>query len=278
MTAIVETAPAKINLALHVRRRREDGYHELETLFAFCRDGDVVTVARADRTTLTLSGPFASVLAGESQDDNLVMRAAWGFGARFGVTEEHAITLDKHLPVASGIGGGSADAAATLRALARLYGVAIDHPDLFVLAAELGADVPACLLGQTARGEGKGDALHPLAPLGERPVLLVNPGVGVSTAAVFAGWDGVDRGALGQGDVMTIAAAGRNDLEPPARAIAPQIDAVLALLAQAYGVELARMSGSGATCFAIFADTDTRDRAAEAARAQGWWTLPTFLR
>ncbi|WP_428968177.1 4-(cytidine 5'-diphospho)-2-C-methyl-D-erythritol kinase [Sphingomonas sp. Xoc002] len=278
MTVIVETAPAKINLALHVRRRREDGYHELETLFAFCRDGDVVAVERADRPSLTLTGPFASVLAGESQDDNLVMRAALGFGARFGVSEGHAITLDKHLPVASGIGGGSADAAATLRALARLHGVAINDPVLFALAAELGADVPACLLGRTSRGEGKGDALQPLEPLGERPVLLVNPGVAVSTAAVFGRWDGMDRGALGQGDVMTVAAAGRNDLEPPARAIAPQIDAVLALLASAPGVDLARMSGSGATCFAIFADTDARDAAADAARTQGWWALPTFLR
>ena len=278
MTVIVETAPAKINLALHVRRRREDGYHELETLFAFCRDGDVVTVEQADKPSLTLTGPFAGVLSGESQDDNLVMRAARGFCARFGVSEGHAITLDKLLPVASGIGGGSADAAATLRALARLHGKSTDDPALFALAAELGADVPACLLGRTSRGEGKGDALQPLESLGERPVLLVNPGVAVSTAAVFGRWDGVDRGALGQGDVMSVAAAGRNDLEPPARAIAPQIDAVLALLASAPDVDLARMSGSGATCFAIFADTDARDAAADAARIQGWWALPTFLR
>ncbi|WP_294275511.1 4-(cytidine 5'-diphospho)-2-C-methyl-D-erythritol kinase [uncultured Sphingomonas sp.] len=278
MTAIVETAPAKINLALHVRRRRDDGYHELQTLFAFCRDGDVVTVERADSNSLTLTGPFAAILAGEAQDDNLVMRAARGFCARFGVSDAHAITLDKHLPVASGIGGGSADAAATLRALARLHGVATDDPVLFSLAAALGADVPACLLGQTARGEGKGDALQPLEPLGDRPALLVNPRVGVSTAAVFARWDGVDRGALGQGGVMAVAAAGRNDLEPPARAVAPQIDAVLALLVSARGVQLARMSGSGATCFAIFVDTDARDAAAGAARDQGWWVLPTFLR
>ncbi|WP_433910465.1 4-(cytidine 5'-diphospho)-2-C-methyl-D-erythritol kinase [Sphingomonas yabuuchiae] len=278
MTAIVETAPAKINLALHVRRRRDDGYHELETLFAFCRDGDVVTVERADSNSLTLTGPFAAILAGEAQDDNLVMRAARGFCARFGVSDAHAITLDKHLPVASGIGGGSADAAATLRALARLHGVATDDPVLFSLAAELGADVPACLLGQTARGEGKGDALQPLEPLGERPVLLVNPRVGVSTAAVFARWDGVDRGALGEGKVMDVAAAGRNDLEPPARAIAPQIDAVLALLTRAPGVELARMSGSGATCFASFDETEARDAAATTARERGWWALTSFLR
>lgn len=278
MTAIVETAPAKINLALHVRRRRPDGYHELETLFAFCRDGDMVTMERAAATRLALTGPFAGVLAGESQDDNLVMRAVRAFRARFAVQGEYAITLDKHLPVASGIGGGSADAAATLRALARVHDMAPDHVDLLAIAGELGADVPACLLGRTARGEGKGDALQPLEPLGDRPVLLVNPGVGVSTAAVFGRWDGVDRGALGQGEVMAVAAAGRNDLEPPARAIAPEIDAVLALLEASPGVLLSRMSGSGATCFAMFDDVRTRDAAAAAARAQGWWALATFLR
>lgn len=278
MTVIVETAPAKINLALHVRRRRDDGYHELETLFAFCRDGDVVTVERAPATTLALTGPFAAVLAGESREDNLVVRAVRAFQARFGVGDDYAITLDKHLPVASGIGGGSADAAATLRALARLHGIAVDHADLFAIAGELGADVPACLLGETSRGEGKGDALQRLAPLGDRPVLLVNPGVGVSTAAVFARWDGVDRGALGQGEVLTVAMAGRNDLEPPARAIAPAIDAVLALLAAAPGAVISRMSGSGATCFAIFQDIATRDAAAVLARSRGWWALPTFLR
>lgn len=278
MTAIVEIAPAKINLALHVRRRRPDGYHELETLFAFCRDGDVVTVERAAATTLTLTGPFAGLLAGESQDDNLVMRAVRAFQARFGVADHYAITLDKHLPVASGIGGGSADAAATLRALARLHGLAPDHVDLFGIAGELGADVPACLLGRTARGEGKGDALQPLEPLGDRAVLLVNPGVGVSTAAVFGRWDGVDRGPLGHGEVMAVATAGRNDLEPPARAIAPEIDGVLALLEASPGVLFSRMSGSGATCFAIFQDVATRDAAADAARARDWWALATFLR
>ncbi len=278
MTVIVETAPAKINLALHVRRRRDDGYHELETLFAFCRDGDVVTVERAPATTLALTGPFAAVLAGESREDNLVVRAVRAFQARFGVGDDYAITLDKHLPVASGIGGGSADAAATLRALARLHGIAVDHADLFAIAGELGADVPACLLGETSRGEGKGDALQRLAPLGDRPVLLVNPGVGVSTAAVFARWDGVDRGALGQGEVLTVAMAGRNDLEPPARAIAPAIDAVLALLAAAPGAVISRMSGSGATCFAIFQDVATRDAAAASARDRGWWVLASFLR
>ncbi len=167
MTAIVETAPAKINLALHVRRRRPDGYHELETLFAFCRDGDVVTVERAAATTLTLTGPFAGVLAGESQDDNLVMRAVRAFQARFGVADHYAITLDKHLPVASGIGGGSADAAATLRALARLHGIAPDHVDLFGIAENWARTCPpACSADGARRGQGR--CLAALEPLGER--------------------------------------------------------------------------------------------------------------
>ena len=187
---ITEVAPAKLNLALHVRARRADGYHELETLFAFCRDGDVITLAPAEVDRFALTGPFGAVLVG---DDNLVTRARDAFRARFGA-DPCAITLDKRLPIASGIGGGSADAAATLRALARWRGVAEDDPALFALAEALGADVPACLLGRAAIGTGKGEKLAPIAGLGAMPALLVNPGVAVSTAAVFKAWDGVDRG------------------------------------------------------------------------------------
>ncbi|OQW47636.1 MAG: 4-(cytidine 5'-diphospho)-2-C-methyl-D-erythritol kinase [Proteobacteria bacterium SG_bin6] len=271
---ITEIAPAKLNLALHVRTRRPDGYHELETLFAFCRDGDVVTLAPAEADSFTLTGPYGGALEG---DDNLVTRARDAFRAAFGAPG-CAITLDKRLPIASGIGGGSADAAATLRALARWRGVAADTPELFAIAERLGADVPACLLGKSAIGTGKGEKLVPLPGLGGMPALLVNPVVAVSTAAVFKAWDGVDRGPLGSGDLLAVARAGRNDLEPPARALAPVIDAVLARLAGP-GVLLARMSGSGATCFALF-ESDTA-RAATAARVRaeqpGWWCLETAL-
>ena len=272
---IVEPAPAKLNLALHVRARRADGYHELETLFAFVAHGDTVTLAPGP-LALTVTGPFAAGLSGEG--DNLVTRAARAFAAAFGATEGGAFTLDKHLPVASGIGGGSTDAAAALRALARANGVARDDARLFEIAAALGSDVPACLLGRTALGRGRGERLEPLDGPAGMPVLLVNPGVPVSTAAVFGAWDHVDRGALLGGDALTVALGGRNDLEAPARAIQPVIAEVLDLL-RSGDARLVRMSGSGATCFALYAGEAERDAAAAAIGAvhPGWWCLETRL-
>ena len=274
---IVELAPAKINLALHVRRRRADGYHELETLFAFLQAGDTISVARATAPSFRVTGPFAGGLTGEG--DNLVTRAARLFGERFGDTGTLDIVLDKHLPIASGIGGGSADAAATLRALARLQGIAGDDAGLFAIAEALGADVPACLLGRSAIGTGKGEQLEPFAGLVDTPVLLVNPGVAVSTGPVFRAWDGVDRGGIGTGNLLARAVAGRNDLEPPARALAPVIGDVVALLQVQPGVLLARMSGSGATCFALFDSAQYRAQAAALVRAAqpGWWCLESAL-
>ncbi len=274
LRTVTEPARAKLNLALHVRHRRPDGYHELETLFAFVEYGDTVRVTPAEADSFTMTGPFAGVLAGEG--DNLVTRAAARFRAAFGCGP-HAIVLEKNLPVASGIGGGSADAAATLRALAALSGIALEDPRLFAIADGLGSDVPACLLGRTALGRGRGEQLTPLSGLAGVPTLLVNPGVGVSTAAVFKAWDGIDRGPIGTGALLSVALAGRNDLEPPARAIAPAIDAVLAALAAQPGVVLARMSGSGATCFALFDREDARDAAAAALDRPGWWVAPTRL-
>jgi len=272
---VTEAAPAKINLALHVRARQPDGYHLIETLFAFARDGDVVTVAEADVPSFTLTGPFAAGLDGEG--DNLVTRAATAFAEAFGIDQPHAIILDKRLPIASGIGGGSADAAATLRALARLHGIAPDDPRLLAAATPLGADLPACLLGQTSLGTGRGDVLVPIEGLPQTPLLLVNPRVPVPTGAVFRGWDGIDRGPIPEGPLLTRASAGRNDLAPPAIAIAPVIAEVEAMLAAAPGVLLARMSGSGATCFALFMNEADRDAAADRAGTRGWWTLATFM-
>ena len=303
---IVEAAPAKINLALHVRARRADGYHEIETLFAFLRDGDSVSVEEADRDQFTLTGPFAGALSGEG--NNLVLAARDAFAAAHGPLRPLSITLDKHLPVASGIGGGSADAAATLRALARLKG--IDPAGLAGVALELGSDVPACLLGKSAIGGGRGERLEVIDELSGIPVLLVNPGVAVSTGAVFRGWDGVDRGPLfprhpglvpgstvpqnpsagavlhggcrdepGMTEWLGVAIEGRNDLEAPARRIAPVIGAVVDLLAAQPGVTLARMSGSGATCFALFDSQIACTAAAQAiAAAQpDWWCLESTL-
>lgn len=276
---IRENAPAKINLALHVRRRRADGYHDLETLFAFAGDGDTVTLAPAATWSLAITGPHAAPLAGQGDwpPGNLVVAAATAFAQAFPDTPPQAIVLDKHLPVASGIGGGSADAAATLRALARVVGVAPSDPRLLAIARPLGADVPACLLGRTSLGNGAGERLVPIDGLPGTPLLLVNPGVGVSTAAVFRGWDGIDRGGIADGPLLDRARAGRNDLAPPARAIAPVIAAVEDRLAAMPGVLLLRMSGSGATCFALFDSAAARDRAANDARDHGWWALATAL-
>lgn len=273
---IVEAAPAKINLALHVRARREDGYHEIETLFAFLRDGDRVSIEESDRDSFALTGPFGPALAGES--GNLVLAARDAFAVAHGPLPTLAVTLDKNLPVASGIGGGSADAAATLRALARLKGV--DPVTLADIALGLGSDVPACLLGQSAFGGGRGERLEPVPGLTGTPVLLVNPGVAVSTAAVFRGWNGVDRGPLiDTPEWLKTAVEGRNDLETPARAIAPIIGDVIDLLAAQPGVILARMSGSGATCFALFVDDASRATAARAIMAAqpSWWCLESTL-
>ena len=319
MPAISEPAPAKINLALHVRRRRPDGYHDLETLFAFATDGDLITVEPAQTNSFTITGPFAAALLpaqsttpaptptptpnttpanagaqlGTDNDDalelpnpapgtapwtgNLVTAAADAFTAAFAPSAHHAITLEKHLPIASGIGGGSADAAATLRALAHLHGVPPTDPRLHDIAASLGADVPACLANRTTLGTGKGDTLTNLEGLSGTPLLLVNPGVAVSTAAVFKTWDGHDRGPIPEGSLLDRALEGRNDLEPPALALAPVIAEVRTLLDAAQGVLLSRMSGSGATCFALFETPEARDTAATAAQAKGWWTLATKL-
>ncbi len=279
---IVERAPAKINLALHIRHRRPDGYHELETLFAFAADGDTVTVVPATADSFAITGPFAAALAasaeraGEPVTPNLVERAAIAFRDTFGIKQAHAITLDKHLPVASGIGGGSADAAATLRALARLHAIAPEDPRLFVIAEALGADVPACLLGRTTLGTGKGEALIPVHGLAGTPLLLVNPGVAVSTGAVFTRWDGYDRGGIPvEGDLLARAIAGRNDLQPAALELAPVIADVLSALAGSEGVLLSRMSGSGATCFALFENEPARDAAARTMPQH--WALATTL-
>ncbi|MGZ8337189.1 MAG: 4-(cytidine 5'-diphospho)-2-C-methyl-D-erythritol kinase [Allosphingosinicella sp.] len=266
-----ETAFAKLNLALHVRGRRPDGYHRVETVFAFARDGDALSVAASDDLALEVTGPFAAGLSDEP--DNLVLSAARALRDRFAVARGARLTLDKRLPVAAGIGGGSADAAAALRLLTRWWELPASDADLRDLAALLGADVPACLLSRSCRGEGKGDELRPLAEAGlaGTPVLLVNPRVPLSTVAMFRAWDDVDRGPLADWR------EGRNDLAAAAIGLVPAIAEVLAALSAA---DFARMSGSGATCFGLYSSEDERDSAAAAiAAAQPhWWTLATRLR
>lgn len=263
-----DIAPAKLNLALHVRGRLPDARHALETIFAFCTDGDRLSAVAADSLGLTMSGPFAG---GLGADDNLVIRAARALAEVSGCGKGAAIHLDKRLPVASGLGGGSADAGAALRLLTALWG--IDPSFALQVAPGLGSDVPACLLSLPMRGEGAGDILTPidLSPLSGTPVLIVNPLVPLSTGAVFARWDGEDRGALGDWR------AGHNDLEPPAIALVSEIQDVLDWLGRCDGATFVRMSGSGASCFGLFDREDMRDLAA-ASVPDGWWHLATHLR
>jgi 4-diphosphocytidyl-2-C-methyl-D-erythritol kinase len=264
-----DIAPAKINLALHVRGRMPDGRHEIETVFAFCTDGDRMSAESADELSLTASGPFAAELP--PAEDNLVLHAARALRTRAGVSEGAAIRLDKRLPVASGIGGGSADAAAALRLLTSLW--SIDPAHASAVAPEIGSDVPACLLSLSARGDGAGDEIAQvdLPGISGSPILLINPRVQLSTADVFAGWDGVDRGPLADWR------HGRNDLEAPARALVPQIETVLAWLSVQPGAEFVRMSGSGATCFALFDTEEARNSATDRVPRE-WWRLATHLR
>ena len=268
-TAARDIAAAKLNLALHVRGKRPDGRHDIETIFAFCTDGDRLSAEESDDLSLSASGPFAGELP--TPNDDLVLEAARALQAEAGIGHGATIHLDKKLPVASGLGGGSADAAAALRLLTSLW--RIDPKFASDVAPSLGSDVPACLLSLPMRGTGAGDELTPieLPELSGKPVLLINPRVQLSTANVFAAWNGVDRGPLGDWR------EGWNDLEAPAKALVPQIETVLAWLSVQPGAEFTRMSGSGATCFALFETEEARDFAADNVPRE-WWRLASFLR
>jgi 4-diphosphocytidyl-2-C-methyl-D-erythritol kinase len=266
---LAELGPAKLNLALHVRGKLPDGRHAIETLFAFCTDGDRLEAEPAPELGLEIVGPFAADLSADG--DNLVLYAASALREQAGIDAGAKLRLTKRLPIASGIGGGSADAAAALRLLTRLWKIDPAHAN--AVAPKLGSDVPACLLGMTVRGEGAGDALEliddPTIP--GTHVLLVNPRIQLSTGDVFAACDGVDRGPL------VIWREGRNDLEEPARALVPEVGEILDWLKSQGGANFVRMSGSGATCFALFDDEGARDEAATACPAN-WWHLASNLR
>lgn len=257
-------APAKVNLFLHVGEKRADGYHALESLVVFAQAGDVLSVTPADTLSLAIDGPFAG---GLSTTDNLVLKAARALG-----DGGAHITLTKNLPVASGIGGGSADAAAALRGLNQLWNLGHTDDALREIAATLGSDVPVCVASASAWMEGRGEILSPMV-VPSMAMLLVNPGVAVPTADVFCALK--VRTGLGARHSTDLAGT-TNDLEAPARAIQPAIGEVLDAIA-AQGPKLARMSGSGATCFGIF---DSDDEASRAARAlseahPGWWVQAT---
>jgi 4-diphosphocytidyl-2-C-methyl-D-erythritol kinase len=279
--AVAAFAPAKINLYLHVVGRRADGYHLLDSLVAFADIGDEIVAAPAAALSLTVTGPEAPALAGLG-GDNLVLKAAGRLAAHCAVprrTFGAALRLDKHLPVASGIGGGSSDAAATLRALAALWGRPLDAAAMSIAAA-LGADVPACLDGRPVWVGGIGERLDPLPGLPPLGIVLANPRRELPTAAVFrarqGGFTTGEQPRVALPDATALIALlrqCRNDLTEAALGLLPEIAALLARLAALPGAALARMSGSGATCFALFAERETAERAAATlvAAEPRWW-------
>ena len=287
MPALIDDARAKVNLTLRVVGRRVDGYHDLESLVAFADCADRLTLSAGPDLILNAGGPRAQE-CGETAD-NLVIKAARLLAARIAGLRLGEFTLDKQLPVAAGIGGGSADAAAALRLLARLNGIELDDPRVIEAARLTGADVPVCLSSRACVMTGVGETLLPLN-LPTMPCLLVNPRVPVATSAVFTAL-GLRNGELlvGATDVIQAPAwpepdasfdhwidtvsAGVNDLEAPAMRIQPVIGDVLSALRATDGVRLARMSGSGATCFAIFGHGESAQRAAQAIRRDhpSWW-------
>ncbi|MCC0004377.1 MAG: 4-(cytidine 5'-diphospho)-2-C-methyl-D-erythritol kinase [Methylobacteriaceae bacterium] len=288
--ALQARAPAKINLTLHVLGRRADGYHELQSLVAFAGVCDHLTLTPAATLSLSVDGPTAQAAGGG--DDNLVLRAARNLVSRIEGLKVGAFALTKYLPVAAGVGGGSSDAAAALRLLAQLNEIAPDDARLMEAARETGADVPVCLDPAARMMMGAGENLGPKLDLPAIPAVLVNPRVAVETRKVFSelglrpgdsygfGKHPVVETGMGADALMSALKKGRNDLEDPAGVIAREVVAVLAVLGAARGAKLARMSGSGATCFALF---DNRHQAARAARVirrdhPNWWAKATLLR
>ncbi len=280
-------APAKINLALHVTGRRADGYHLIESLVVFTELGDHVTVHPAERDAFSLEGPEAAALAAEAAVSNLVVRArdALRDAARHSGIELPPvdIRLDKRLPVASGIGGGSADAAATLKALCALWGYEPGREILSRIALALGADVPMCLDGKPLIARGIGETLAPVELGFALDLVIVNPRIGVSTPKVFAALESRDNPSLpdpeGVDDkdrFLGWLAGTRNDLQPPAQSMVGEIDQCLSALHLA-GAHFARMSGSGASCFGVFANAEAAGMAAEKLRADrpDWFIAAT---
>ena len=290
MSLLTTRAPAKINLTLHVLGRRPgDGYHALESLVAFAEVADMLELVPGPDLALEVSGPTAGPAG--PLDDNLVLRAARHLAAGVDGMQHGAFRLHKQLPVAAGIGGGSSDAAAALRLLAELNRLPLGHPAVIAAARATGADVPVCLDPRARMMRGAGEEIGPVLDFASLPAVLVNPGVPVATAPVFKALglavgqrlDGAAHPVIGSGldatSLLGAIAPARNDLEAPALTVAPVIGEALALLRAQGGCRLARMSGSGATVFAIFADDGAAEAAAGAIRAlqPSWWVEPTRL-
>jgi 4-diphosphocytidyl-2-C-methyl-D-erythritol kinase len=284
---LVEAAPAKVNLSLRVFGRRSDGYHELESLVVFARCGDRLSFTPGGDLSLTVTGPSAG-LAGDNAD-NLVLKAARALAERSPGITLGGFALDKRLPVAAGLGGGSADAAAALRLIARANSLPPDAPRFYEAARATGADVSVCLNPRARVMRGIGELLSEPLNLPPLPAVLVNPGAALSTRTVFAGWTpGTPPAPLDQHALVKLSdrkallqflASQENDLEHPAIALEPVVAEVLAAMRGLPGCALARMSGSGSTCFALFASAAEAMVGAETlhARYPQWWVRPTAL-
>ena len=279
-------APAKINLSLHVTGRRDDGYHTLDSLVAFAGVGDVVSARPAIGLDLDYDGPFGAVLADEAGAEDLVLKAARALAEAMGLPADAHLTLTKNLPVSSGIGGGSTDAAAALVLLSRLWEAPVPDEILRDLALGLGADVPVCLDGRAANMGGIGETLDPAPPLPPAWLVLVNPGLAVSTPAVFKARTGPFSAArpltetpLDAAELAEALKRRANDLSEAAISLAPEIGTVLEALAARPGCLLARMSGSGATCFGLFAEELEAEAAARSVAAEhpDWWCVAAPL-
>ncbi|ARJ66332.1 4-(cytidine 5'-diphospho)-2-C-methyl-D-erythritol kinase [Magnetospirillum sp. ME-1] len=283
MTSFSVEAPAKINLTLHVVGKRDDGYHLLDSLVAFAGMGDTLDFAPADTLRLEVTGPTAGQIP---EGENIVIKAARLLADAAGVNKGAAIRLTKRLPVAAGIGGGSADAAAALKGLMRLWDVSLSPEALNTLALSIGADVPVCLAGKPMRMMGVGEVLEPAPALPPAWLLLVNPMVPLHTPPVFKARTGpfseADPLTAAPSDAQALAqalAARRNDLTPPAILIEPVVGEVLAAIAATADCLLPRMSGSGATCFGLYGgQAQARAAAARVAAAHpAWWVAPAPL-
>jgi len=276
------SAPAKINLYLHVTGRRADDYHLLDSLVAFAGLADGIELGPSRDFEIAVDGPFAE--ASGPPEDNLALRAARALAAAAHIHVGARIRVTKHIPAAAGLGGGSADAAAVLTGLLRLWDVPGDAVDLASIGLQLGADVPACLAGRPVFVGGIGEEIADAPPLPAAGLVLVNPGVAVSTPSIFAGRRGgfstAARFAAAPSSVAELAAileARNNDLTEAACRLAPVIDDVLAALSAAPGCRLARMSGSGATCFGLFDDAASAAAALPSVRRGDWWAAATAL-
>lgn len=283
----VALAPAKVNLFLHVGPVEADGYHPLASLVVFADIGDRIEIEAADRLALTIAGPFGQALADEP--DNLILRAVRALGRRAGIGEPPvALTLDKRLPIAAGLGGGSSDAGAALRLTRDLLDLPLDDAALAEVAGEIGADGPMCLHARAAWAEGRGDRLTPEPRLPPLSAVLINPGAASPTGAVYRAYDARPDGAADRppppedwraGTVVQWLAGQRNDLETPAVALAPEIGQALTVARGLPEVRLARMSGSGATIFALFPSADSAGAAVRWLKDNhpAWWAVQTIL-